>query len=238
MKKIFIILLGLFITSNVFCQEDLFDELEKNSEKEKKAKFVPRFDLLIDIWNNAPDSVSIGILSRGGGIGGEFNFPIGNSNFSFATGFSYSFRSIFTDAMINVDTLGITYFQPIPEKFNGKKIEYKRNKITVDYIDVPVAFIYKTNSKFVFSIGAKGGILVNNFTFYHGDNYMNGKENEKIKVRIYKIKNIQKYRYGITGRIGYKWVSLSAFYSLSNLFEKDKGPADFYPISVGITLMK
>ena len=48
------------------------------------------------------------------------------------------------------------------------------------------------------------------------------------------VRNLESIRFGPTLRIGYDWFNISAYYSLSKFFVKDKGP-EMYPISVGIT---
>ena len=45
--------------------------------------------------------------------------------------------------------------------------------------------------------------------------------------------NLSRFRYGITGRIGYGWVNLFVNYSLSELFEAGTGPV-LTPVSGGI----
>ena len=42
------------------------------------------------------------------------------------------------------------------------------------------------------------------------------------------------FQYGVTGRIGYGSVALSGYYSLVDVFKKDKGP-ELTPLNVGIS---
>jgi hypothetical protein len=55
-------------------------------------------------------------------------------------------------------------------------------------------------------------------------------------VKFKDVPNIEKLRYGVTARVGWKFINLMGFYSLTDLFTKDKGP-EIYPISIGISLM-
>jgi len=47
---------------------------------------------------------------------------------------------------------------------------------------------------------------------------------------------INTFRYGLTARIGFKYLKLFANYDLVPLFEKDRGP-ELYPVSIGLTLL-
>jgi hypothetical protein len=51
------------------------------------------------------------------------------------------------------------------------------------------------------------------------------------------VNNVEKFRFGPTLRVGYSWFSLYAYYSVTKVFQGNKGPEDLYPISVGITLL-
>ena len=52
-----------------------------------------------------------------------------------------------------------------------------------------------------------------------------------------KIKNIEDFRYGLTGRIGYNKYTLQAFYSLSEIFKKGRGEPKVVPFSVGVGML-
>jgi hypothetical protein len=45
-----------------------------------------------------------------------------------------------------------------------------------------------------------------------------------VKYKEHRIMNIQSFRYGVTGRLGYGSVNVHAFYGLSDIFEDGKGP--------------
>lgn len=85
------------------------------------------------------------------------------------------------------------------------------------------------------AIGFKLGYMVNGHSKWVGDDYIDNTSNE-LKFAVKNIRNIEKFAYGPTLRVGYKWFNVNAYYSLSSVFVKGKGP-DMYPISVGFILM-
>jgi hypothetical protein len=68
-----------------------------------------------------------------------------------------------------------------------------------------------------------------------GDDYIYKSPNT-LKTSFKGIKNIEKFAYGPTLRVGYKWFNVSAYYALAPIFQKGTGP-DMSPISVGFILM-
>ncbi|MCD4744763.1 MAG: PorT family protein [Bacteroidales bacterium] len=225
MKKIYIILLSLFLITNCFSQV---------VSEETKRKFSTGIDIFTDLWQELPDGVSTRTINQGVNIFGMYNIPFGKSNFSIAIGIGLSTHNFYSNSFID-DTSGTSYFYKIPNKAaNNKFIGYKKNKLSVTYIDIPLEFRLKTKSKFRVALGFKGGILLCSHTKYKGDDLIDG--DDLVIMKMSKIKNIDTYRYGPTFKIGYKWMNFMTYYSLSNIFRKDKGP-DIYPISIGITLM-
>ncbi|MFW5974790.1 MAG: hypothetical protein ACOCQ6_01140, partial [Bacteroidota bacterium] len=71
---------------------------------------------------------------------------------------------------------------------------------------------------------------------YKGDNFESA-QGEKIKIKEKDLDNTNSLRYGPTIRLGYKWIDLFAYYSLTPAFEENKGP-EMYPVSIGISVVK
>ena len=112
---------------------------------------------------------------------------------------------------------------------------YKRSKLTLPYLEIPLEFRFKTKSKFALGIGFKAGYMVYGHSKWVGDDYLDS-TNNTLKFSVKNIKNIEKFAYGPTLRVGYKWFHVNAYYSLASVFQKGKGP-DIYPISVGFVLL-
>jgi hypothetical protein len=71
-------------------------------------------------------------------------------------------------------------------------------------------------------------------TKYVGDDYIDN-SSEQLRVKYRNVLNLDRFAYGPTLRIGYKWFNLVGYYQLSSIFQQGKGP-DVYPITVGFML--
>lgn len=249
MKKIMFVALCLVLSYSLSAQDK--EDLKKATYG--KLKQADRFvvDVFTDMWmlkGAAKDSIDPKQINRGANVGIMHEIPFGASNFSFAVGLSVGCHNLYSDAtpMKNYthDSLGAkiydrtTVFKKIPQfSTDGKQeINFKNNKFTVIYADIPLEFRFRLkNNAFKFYLGGKFGVMMGNHTKYNGDNYNEAYPTPTIKEKEYKIANVNSVRYGLTVRTGWKWIQVYGYYSLSNLFKKDKGP-DMYPISVGLTI--
>lgn len=202
---------------------------------EKKPMGIPRFaakmDRLIlnlnwDNWLNAPTGLETkAFRSRG------FSFllmnekVLGQGNSAIAFGFGFSSQNVHSNAFptYNADK-SKTFLSPL----SG---DYDLNKLSVNFIDVAFEIRFRSNEnenhkRFKISAGIKAGYLVQSHTKYEDD--VIG------KIKTYNIRNLNKFQYGIIGRIGYGHWGISGYYSLVNLFKDDKGP-DVVPVSVGLS---
>ena len=223
MKNLFALLVLLSITTLSFAQE----KIELPTTKKNKGMENVRIgvDVTFDNWLNSPDSIKNNILkSRGANVYAMYDIPFGSSDFSCAIGLGIGSNNFSNNAAITYSGDTLTLLTPI-------STSYKANKLSVNYIDIPFEFRFKTkpdgsNQSFKFSIGAKAGYLINSHTKY--------KDTES-KVKVYDIKNLDMYHYGVNAKIGYAWFSLTGYYALSSLFVKDKGP-NVMPFSIGISI--
>ena len=216
MKKSIILLLSLFIITSSYSQV---------VNESTKRKFSIGFDIFTDVWQNTPDSLSLHTINRGVNTFGMYNYQFGSSKFSFAFGLGLCVHNMYGNALPG-ELNDSTIFNKIPDS-----ISYKKSKIAISYIDLPIEFRFKSKSKFRIAIGFKGGYLLNVHSKYKGDE--NG---DKVTIKSTNVKYLELFRYGPTFKIGYKWFNITGYYSLSKLFKKGRGP-DMYPISVGISLM-
>jgi hypothetical protein len=246
MKKFLVILFSLVFVISSYAQEKV---VEPSNNPIKKLKPADRImvDVFIDLWQKLPATLSTGYLNRGANVYYMKDLPFGKSNFGFAAGLGISCHNLYSDSYIDREKLldtttgafsyGKTSFFEIPQTNGTSAVSYKKNKMTVIYADIPIEFRYRTkNNGFKVGIGFKGGILVTSYTKYNGTEYWNSIITDNtVKVKNYKIPNAEKFRYGATLRIGWRWITAFGYYQLSNLFKKDLGP-DMYPISVGVTI--
>ena len=226
--KLYLISLILLLSANFLFSQD-------NGKPE--TKIFSDDNLIVDInydsWLNTPANVTLKPYSSGINVSYLYNLIGEHSNICLAAGAEVSSQNFFIDATPELNA-GFVNFINIPDSIN-----YKKNKLSTTYIEIPFEIRFRTNKSnrkgksFKIFAGFKVGYLVNNHIKYKGDSFDgSGKE---IKIKQYNIDNIQKYRYGITARIGYGKFNITGFYPLTQLFEKDKGP-DIIPISIGLSV--
>lgn len=110
---------------------------------------------------------------------------------------------------------------------------YIKSKLVVNYVTVPLILEYTTHGKHEFHIGAGA-----QFAYKIGEHtkvvYEQGTDKKKSKDRgdFY----LNPYKLELTGRIGWGWVKLFATYSITPMFEDNKGP-ELYPFTAGITVV-
>lgn len=203
------------------------EQLKRKSEVERKfSKFSKdRFaiDLLGSNWIYNKNSAGMNGMqtkwwSRGINIYFYYDFRIKNSRVSFAPGIGYSSSNIYSRHGLVEDSLG-THFEPL-----ANAGDYKVNKITLQYIDIPLELRIKTNPDkldqvWKFAIGFKAGIRVDAHT---KEKYaVNGKTKVFVERRF---PDFSLFRMGPMLRIGYSSFNITAYYGILGVFKKDKGP--------------
>lgn len=216
-----LLLLTLFITVPVS-----YGQVVNETTRKKVSIGVGLFN---DIWMNTPSGLKTRTINQGVMVNGTYNLPFGKSNFSFAIGLGITVHNLYWNQMFNGKADSIQ-FSPIPSGTS-----YKRSKLTLPYVELPVEFRLKTKYKLAVGLGFKVGYMMYAHTKWVGDDYLYNTPST-LKVSFKDIKFIEKFAYGPTLRIGYKWFHVYGHYQLSGLFESGKGP-DMYPLSVGFLLM-
>lgn len=249
MKKLLLFSVALFcIQSFVQAQDDDDNGSSgKVSVMQKKDRLI--IEIFSDVWQDKPADIKFKNLQRGVNTYLMYDFPFANSPISWAFGFGIGTHNIYTNGMPlqEFDSTGKLTGNTIFAKFDNKtyfanqrNIDYKNNKFAVSYLDLPLEVRFRTknankNKIFKFTVGFKGGFLLNNHIKFKGDDFVMGTDTD-IKYKQHLIKNIEKSRYGFTARVGYGMFNAFGYYSLSKLFKDGKGP-EMYPISVGIAII-
>jgi hypothetical protein len=112
-------------------------------------------------------------------------------------------------------------------------VKYEKSKLTSYYLQVPLMLNFQSNpdeddKNFTFAVGGFGGLLTgakSKIKYPEGDK-------EKIKDDF----NLNKFRYGVTARIGYKNMEFYANYVLTDMFQDNRGP-QFNSITFGVGLL-
>ena len=180
-----------------------------------------------DNWMNLPSTIEAKPLrSRG------FSFLIMKEkmgkagHFGLGYGFGISSQNVHTDAVFYYDDVAKrNYFAVVPDSF-----DLETNKLSLNFIDFALELRARTNEndkgkRFKVAAGLKGGYLIQSHTKY---------EDRSGKFKSCGMIGLNYFQYGVTGRIGYGSVALSGYYSLVDVFKKDKGP-ELTPLNVGIS---
>jgi peptidoglycan hydrolase CwlO-like protein len=141
------------------------------------------------------------------------------NNYAFDKGITLKTKSNTLDYM--KDSLG-----------NAIAGKFAKNKLVACYLQVPLMLNFETNPdnrdrSFHLAAGGFAGFLI--------DSYTKQKTDDGYKFHIQDNYDLNKFRYGICGQIGYGNVNLFANYSMSNIFQK--GSPEFNNLSFGIVLI-
>lgn len=249
MKKLLFLALSILISSISFAQDDEIDTYDEDEDLFEistpggggKDRLILEFNW--NYWLNTPDSFNIQGKSRGFNFYFFYDIALGTDNFSLAPGFGLGNSNIFHESFLQVNTdenddlFGTTEVIPFADT-----LDYKKNKISLTYFEIPVELRFRTNpnnrgKRFKIAAGFKAGLGLNYHTKYIGTDTrataLPG-DTEFVKYKEHRVKNIESFRYGVTGRIGYGNINLHAFYGLSNVFEDGQGPTA-NALSVGIS---
>ena len=204
-------------------QEAKKNEVEKKFQKFSKDRFA--IDLLGTNWiYNKNDAGFAGMrtkwYSRGINIYFYYDFRIKNSRVSFAPGIGYSCSNIYSRHSLT-ETSGDTAAHFVPLANSG---DYKVNKITLQYVDIPLELRIKTNPDkldqvWKFAVGFKAGIRVDAHT--KTKTSIDGTTKVNIERRF---PDFSLFHMGPTIRIGYSFFNVTAYYGVLDVFKKDRGP--------------
>jgi hypothetical protein len=233
MKKIAIAFLFTLLTGLTFAQD--------NKEQKKPKPNVPG-TFLIDLGVNrglkAPTTFNQGFWGSRT-INMYYQYPIrfGRTKFSFNPGIGLSLeRWKFVDGATLLDTVELVRFpngaaSPTQvEQYNlvspirAYPQLANKSSLVANYLEMPIEFRFDTNPEdlnrsFNVALGGRVGVLVDAFTKIR---YKDLGETVKVKNKF--NHGLNPLRYGVYARVGIGGFSWFAFYNLSEMFEKDKGP--------------
>lgn len=166
-----------------------------------------------------------------------YDIQIANSSFFFMPGIGvgldrYKFDSDVTlintldvngENMVAIDTLGFG--------------DVKKSMLVANYLDIPIEFRFYANPNdtkrsFKLGVGFKAGILMSSHT-----KVKYKEDGNNIKAKVKNDFGLNRFRYGVVGRIGVGGFNVFYYQSLSPLFESGKGPlqTDANNITVGLS---
>lgn len=157
--------------------------------------------------------------SRGINVYFYWDFRIKQSRFSVAPGIGYSASNVYSRHAMKEDSSSVTYFEAL-----SNPDDYKVNKVTLQYFDIPLEFRIKTNpdkldNVWKFAIGFKAGIRVD----AHTKTKIKDTNGTKVYVER-RFPDFNLFHAGPTLRIGYSSFNITAYYGVIGVFKKDLGP--------------
>ncbi len=182
-------------------------------------------DLFTDHWVGLPDNIDVSLINRGIRINALRDVPLGLTNFSIAIGAMFSSHNLYSDHIY-------TYHER-QYKFVPIIGSYSNNKLSLNYLGVPVEIRYKTRhpSRVVkLHAGLTLSRLVNAHTKFTGTDPVTERE---IKTKEARLGQIQASSLSAQVRVAYNRLGLFSSFVLGSLFEQDD-LSDMKPISIGV----
>lgn len=235
MKKILVLITTfVFLSLSTFAQETKSTETAQKIKKTFESKGKDRLFLVLNhdnLLHKETNGFKTQWYSRGIGAYFMWDFQIKKSEFSVAPGVGYNFAAYYHNARIMEDSTGISF--PTIYNMKDKADAFKRSRLAVHYVEVPLELRYrhmfKSNMSLKLAVGIKGSFKVSatSKVVEEGPNGYNKGYNTS------NYKDVNNFRVGPTFRVGYGPVNLLMYYDLMPLFKKDRGPK-MTPFSIGI----
>jgi hypothetical protein len=219
-----------------------------------KRKFTVGVDIYTDIWTvtKGDEFVPAGYdnrtINQGANVFFMYNMPFKPESLSgFSIGLAIRNQNSYSNSVIvNIKSTDIAFnvIEDLPYPDRTIPLSYKRSKINLTYLDLPAEVKYRTDKGFKVGIGFKVGYLIDSKQKYVGEwpvaFSFNNPEEEDVQYNAVndkqkKINQLEKWTFGPTLRVGYKWISLFGYYQINNIFINERGP-EMRPISVGLTI--
>lgn len=182
-----------------------------------------------DMWLNVPEGVELRPFSPGFKAYLFSDYQLFKSDFSLAWGLGVSVDNVHSNAVFEQEvaedgTVGDQNLTPFPEGY-----EYEKNKFVTTFIELPLEFRYIHTGRrpFKAAAGFRVGYMVSN--------------HQKIidtegKRKFYDYDDLNRWRYGVSARVGVGPVQVTAFYSLVPLVESGRSTDEFTAFSIGLAL--
>ena len=191
-------------------------------------KVTMSLDFFNDFQLSTNDNWDARMFNQGFSCALTYNFPLGESKkHTVSLGIGYSGHNYFSySRILNPYTSDTIRFQ----QYRGET-GFKRNKLNCNYIEMPLELRFRIKDAWKIGVGFKIGVLVNAKTKFVGNN----EEGVRIHEKYCYIKNVERYAYAATLRVGYKWVSAYCAMQLVPVFVVGHDAPEIMPLSVGVT---
>ena len=173
----------------------------------------------------------------------EFFIKIKDYHFGLVTGLGTEWNNYELKHNVRLTPEGGSYIYPTVDEYTkdytwgiiDTNFNYSKNRFKTWFINAPLLLELNTgnhkNKSFHLSAGAIFGFdLQTKMKYIYEENGTERKEKDKQSF------NTNPFRVNLTARAGLGWFNVFATYSLTPLFENNRGPK-LYPFTIGITLL-
>lgn len=217
MKKKWLLVIVLFAAQTAHAQFTLSTLytgwfLPKNDSLPRMDRMI--FSLTQESLLNNPKEVNVSAFSWGTSLNRVFDIPF-NKHIGIGIGFGFTWHNFHHNGEfvidVNADNTTFTNWKP----FDTPR-EYKVNKLTLIYLDANFQFRIRFGKLYGFRLypGFKAGYLLSDYRKY---------KDATSKIKVYRLDNLSELRYGPTIHISLGNYAITGFYSLTDLFDKDRG---------------
>ena len=217
MKKTVFLIVALFLFTSL-TNAPLLSERTDN-------KVIIGGELFTDFNTGASyDNFKLRGINQGFSAYSMFNFQINESPHFASIGLGFTSHNFYTKgSYVPEPYADVTTFVNVP-------FDYKRSKVNVTYVDIPIEMSFRIKNKFKISAGFKFGILTTGKTKFVGELK---NDDQMWRIKYCRMNNLEKYVYSVTMRVAYKSVYLFGAYQFGDTFKNGKGP-QIRPLSIGI----
>lgn len=195
-----------------------------------------------DIWMDAPDNNDIRPYNPSFVFSLSQVFHKENSPLGLSLGLGLQSNNLYNESfLVENQDLNKSMFSPIPDT-----LSFSKNKINTNYLELPVEIqLYLGKErKLIIAVGFKAGYLINSHTKYKGDDYLthNFTSDDVVKIKKHNQRDLNNFRYTVTGRLGHGIFSIFGHYNLVPMFEEGKlvdqndKPYEMSLLTVGLIL--
>lgn len=217
MKKTTLLLILLFLLAPLSHAQLIYERTQ--------GKVIIGADLFTDISTGKNyENFDLRAINQGVSVYSMFNFKFDKTPHSASVGVGYTGHNFYMKGTyLRRPYHDVTEFVNVPH-------DYKRSKINVNYVDIPVEVSFRFVDKFKITAGFKFGILVAGKSKYVGE-LLN--DDKTYRLKACRINNLEKYVYSVTLRAAYRSVHVFMSYQFSDTFKSGLGPS-IKPFSIGI----
>jgi hypothetical protein len=227
--SLYIIGLAALSTPSLAQDDNIFGKLGSNSNlfsDEDNSHDNLSFDITHNRFMGDLNGVDQKWNSIGVNINSMRDIPFGpTSMFSFAFGTRFAFNNFRSNGVMNIiDSTNNTQFMVLPDSVSRDKYKFATN-----YFEIPVElrFRYEGPDRMIrISIGGVVGWRMRAF-----EHWTNG----DLRYKEYNFPDINRFRYGVFARVGFKHVGLYAGYYLQPMF-KNEGSSNLNILNFGLNV--